>query len=143
MICPWLETDIEQCVKPLRIWENKKWVPWPPFSAIEIISDQRCKKWGAWGARSCYFYTSCANFWTAYAKNMLKYAVLILWKKMPLLLNLTLFVSLSFARWNIDHTEKKLKIAIPNEAVFMVKLRFEKCKYCFANICAQLACFKY
>ena len=29
-----------QCVKPLRIWEIKKWVPWPPFSAIEIISDR-------------------------------------------------------------------------------------------------------
>ena len=42
---------------------------------------QRCKKRGAWGARSCYFSTSCANFWAAYAKNMLKYALLILWKK--------------------------------------------------------------
>ena len=45
-----------------------------------ILRCQRCKKWGAWGARSCYFSTSCANFWAAYAKkyakicqNMLKY----------------------------------------------------------------------
>ena len=29
--------NIGQCVKPLRIWEIKKWVPWPPFSAVEII----------------------------------------------------------------------------------------------------------
>ena len=28
-----------------------------------------------------HFSTSCANFWAAYAKNMLKYALLILWKK--------------------------------------------------------------
>jgi len=35
---------------------------------------QRCKKRGAWGARSCYFSTSCANFWAAYAKNKLNYA---------------------------------------------------------------------
>ena len=34
------EPHSAQCVKPLRIWEIKKWVPWPPFSAIEIISDR-------------------------------------------------------------------------------------------------------
>ena len=45
------------------------------------MKQQRCKKRGAWGACSCYFSTSCANFWADYAKNMLKYAVLILWRK--------------------------------------------------------------
>ena len=50
----------------------------------------------------------------------------------------------SFAGWKYwPCREKKLKIAMLNEAVFMLKFRFEKCKYCFANICAQLACFKY
>ena len=38
---------------------------------------------------------------------------------------------------------KKLKIAMLNEASFMVKLRFEKCKYCFANICALVTWVKY
>ena len=50
----------------------------------------------------------------------------------------------SFVGWKYwPCREKKLKIAMLNEAPFMVKFRFEKCKYCFANICAQLACFKY
>ena len=50
----------------------------------------------------------------------------------------------SFVGWKYwPCREKKLKIAMLNEAVFMLKFRFEKCKYCFANICAQLACFKY
>ena len=52
---------------------------WGFFTSIQ--DNQRCKKRGERGARSCYFSTSCANFWAAYAKNMLKYAVLILWRK--------------------------------------------------------------
>ena len=38
---------------------------------------------------------------------------------------------------------KKLKIAMLKEALFMVKLRFKKIKYCFANICAPVTWVKY
>ena len=39
-LCCTMFVHIAQCVKPLRIWEIKKLVPWPPFSALEIISDR-------------------------------------------------------------------------------------------------------
>ena len=45
------------CVKPLRIWEIKKWVPWPPFSAIEIISDRNI-----WVNIFCQFHF-LSNIW--------------------------------------------------------------------------------
>ena len=40
-------------------------------------------------------------------------------------------------------SRKKLKIALLNEANFMVKLRFEGWKLCFANICAPVTWVKY
>ena len=38
---------------------------------------------------------------------------------------------------------KKLKIALLTEPDFMVKLRFEGWKLCFANICAPVTWVKY
>ena len=49
------------------------------------------------------------------------------------------FVGCKYRPWR----EKKLKIALLNEADFMVKLRFESCKLCFANICAPVTWVKY
>ena len=49
------------------------------------------------------------------------------------------FVGCKYMPWR----EKKLKIALLNEADFMVKLRFESCKLCFANICAPVTWVKY
>ena len=46
-----------QCVKPLRNWEIKKWVPWSPFSAIEIISDRNI-----WVNIFCQFHF-LSNIW--------------------------------------------------------------------------------
>ena len=48
---------IAQCVKPLRIWEIKKWVPWPPFSVVEIISDRNI-----WVNIFCQFHF-LSNIW--------------------------------------------------------------------------------
>ena len=50
----------------------------------------------------------------------------------------------SFVGWKYRPCrEKKLKIAMLNEADFMVKLRFEGWKLCFANICAPVTWVKY
>ena len=50
----------------------------------------------------------------------------------------------SFVGWKYRPCrEKKLKIAMLNEADFMVKLRFESWNWCFANICAPVTWVKY
>ena len=50
----------------------------------------------------------------------------------------------SFVGWKYRPCrEKKLKIAMLNEAGFMVKLRFEGWNWCFANIFAPITWVKY
>ena len=50
----------------------------------------------------------------------------------------------SFVGWKYwPCREKKFKISMLNEAVFMVKLRFEKCKYCVAIFVAPVSWVKY